>query len=119
LVAKLQLETFKILNEDTVLVDRVKSEITSDKPIYVGFCILEISKVLMYEFHYDVMKKNYGSNPQLLFTDTDSLRYHVITDDLYTDMMSLRDECNVTLVLVSPLGLYYCKELNISSMNIA
>jgi len=47
LVAKPQLETFKILNEDTVLIDRVKSEITLDKPIYAGFCILEISKVLM------------------------------------------------------------------------
>jgi len=92
LVAKPQLETFKIFNEDTVSVDRVKSEITLDKPIYAGFCILEISKVLMYEFHYDVMKKNYGSNAQLLFTDTDSLCYHVTTNDLYADMMSLRDE---------------------------
>jgi len=92
LVAKPQLETFKILNEDTVLVDRVKSEITLDKPIYAGFCILEISTVLMYEFHYDVMKKNNGYNAQLLITDTDSLCYHMTTDDLYTDMMSLRDE---------------------------
>jgi len=73
----------KILNE----VDRVKSEITLDKPIYAGFCLLEISKVLMYEFHYDVMKMKYGANAQLLFTDTDSLCYHVITDDLYADMM--------------------------------
>jgi len=46
----------------------------------------------MYEFHYDVMKKNYGSNAQLLFTDTDSLCYHEFPDDHYVDMMSLRDE---------------------------
>ena len=40
-----------------------------------------------YRFHYDVMKANYGNNASLLFTDTDSLMYHVETDDFYQDMV--------------------------------
>jgi hypothetical protein len=63
-----------------------KSEIIYNKPMIVGMCILEISKTLMYNFHYNVIKKQYGNLSQLLFTDTDSLCYHIKTDDLYNDM---------------------------------
>jgi len=52
-----------------------KTLITYDKPVYLGNCILDLSKLLMYEFHYDVMKPKYGKRLQLLFTDTDSLCY--------------------------------------------
>jgi len=52
---------------------------------------LELSKVLMYEFHYDVIVNMYGDNARLLFTDTDSLCYHIQTDDVYLDMLALRD----------------------------
>ena len=48
-------------------------------------CILELRKVLMYEFHYDYMKNKYGNNSRLLFTDTDSLVYEIKTEDLYED----------------------------------
>ena len=43
-----------------------------NKPAYIGICILELSKVLMYEFHYDYIKNKYGNNSRLLFADTDS-----------------------------------------------
>ena len=43
-------------------------------------------------FHYDVMKKKYGDNIQLLFTDTDSLMYEVCTDDFYQDMWAMKEE---------------------------
>jgi hypothetical protein len=49
--------------------------------------ILEISKTLMYEFHYNVIKNRYSSNAKLLFTDTDSLCYEIKTEDVYKDMM--------------------------------
>ena len=46
-------------------------------------CILDLSKVLMYEFHYVYIKNKYGNNSRLLFTDTDSLMYEIKTEDVY------------------------------------
>ena len=46
-------------------------------------CILELNKVLMYEFHYDYIKNKYGNNSRLLLTDTDSLMYEIKTEDVY------------------------------------
>lgn len=68
------------------LIDQFKKNVTLDKPVQVGVTILELSKVLMYEFHYKYIKKQYGSNATLLFTDTDSLTYEIKTEDLYKDM---------------------------------
>jgi len=64
LIAKPQLEQFRIINEDTVLIDRVRNKVMLDKPIDCGFANLELSKLLMYRFHYDVIKKRYG--PQVV-----------------------------------------------------
>jgi len=92
LIAKPHLETFKILNENTVLVDRLKTSALLDKPIYAGFCILELSKVVIHDFHYNVIVDKYGDKARLLFTDTDSLCYCIETDDVYADMKPLRDK---------------------------
>jgi len=56
------------------------------KPTYVGFTILELSKLHMYKFHYEHMLPTYHSNCKLLFTDTDSLCYEITTENLYSDM---------------------------------
>ena len=77
LIAKPQLEQFRIINEETVLIERVRAQVTLDKPIYRGFTILELSKLVMYRFHYDIIEKRYGGRAKLLFTDTDSLTYHI------------------------------------------
>jgi hypothetical protein len=76
----------KIFNENLVAIHTVKEKLVLNKPIYVGFCILDLSKWLMYDFHYGYMKKEYDSSAQLLFTDTDSLCYEIHTDDVYQDM---------------------------------
>ena len=55
--------------------------LTLNKPAYIGMCILELSKVLMYEFHYNY-KNKYGNNPRLLFTDTNSLMYEIEAEDV-------------------------------------
>ena len=48
-----------------------------NKPAYIGMCILELIKVIMYEFHYDYIENKYGNNSRLLFLDTDSLMYEI------------------------------------------
>ena len=53
----------------------------------MGFAILDLSKVLMYQFHYEYMKPKYDCNAKLLFTDTDSLCYEIKTNDIYHDML--------------------------------
>jgi hypothetical protein len=63
-----------------------KTQIVYNKPIYLGKCIIDISKILMYEFHYKYMKPKYGDNLELLFTDTDSLCYETKTEDFYKDI---------------------------------
>ena len=66
----------KIFNKNFVAVHCSKTVLTLNKPIYIGFCILELSKFLMYQFRYDYVLKTFG-NVKLLFTDTDSLVYEI------------------------------------------
>ena len=69
-----------------------KVNLKLNKPIYVGFSILEMSKILMYDFHYNKMKARYEENIKLLFTDTDSLCYEIKTEDIYQDMAEELEE---------------------------
>ena len=73
----------KIFSENFVTIHEIKPVLILNKPIYVGFCILDLSKLLMYEFHYKYIKSKYDA--KLLFTDTDSLVYEIETEDVYED----------------------------------
>jgi len=57
-----------------------------NKPILVGFVILELSKLIMYKFYYEYLKPEYGDECKLLFTDTDSFCCYIETDHLDVDM---------------------------------
>ncbi|XP_011879541.1 PREDICTED: uncharacterized protein LOC105568451 [Vollenhovia emeryi] len=63
-----------------------KLEVMLNKPIYVGMSILEIAKTRLYEFHYEYMVSLYRGVCNIMYTDTDSLIYFVVCDDIYEDM---------------------------------
>lgn len=67
----------KILNENLVAVHKIKETLTLNRPSYVGMFILDLSKTLMYDFHYNYIKQKYGNKAKLLFTDTDGLTYEI------------------------------------------
>ena len=72
----------KIFDKNSVAVHCSKTVLTLNKPIYLGFCILELSKLLMYQFHYDYVLKTFNS-VKLLFADTDSLVYEIKNSNVY------------------------------------
>ncbi|VDH95021.1 Hypothetical predicted protein [Mytilus galloprovincialis] len=86
LVAKPNFDRRVVFHENLAAVHMKRTKLKFDKPIYLGACILDISKILMYDFHYDFMRKMYGDNARLLFTDTDSLAYEITTADFYKDI---------------------------------
>ena len=80
----------KIFNDNLVAVHKIKETLTLNRPAYVGMCILDLSKTLMYYFHYEYIKKKYGDKAKLLFTDTDSLTYEIQAEDVYQDFWNDR-----------------------------
>ena len=75
----------KVFGNDLVAICKIKVTLTLMKPAYVGMCVLELSKVLMYDFHYDYIKNKYANISRMLFTDTDSLMFETETEDIYGD----------------------------------
>ena len=86
LVSKPTFVNSKIFSEDLVAVHKIKETLTLDRPAYVGMCILDLSKTLMYDFHYNYVKSMYNNKAKLLFTDTDSLCYEIETRDICKEL---------------------------------
>ena len=82
----------KIFNEVVVAVHKIKETLTLDRPAYVGMCILDLSKTLIYDFHYNYIKEKYGSKAKLLFTDTASLWRQRLEIDAYKDFWADKDK---------------------------
>ena len=83
----------KIFNEKLVAVHKIKETLTLNRPAaYVGMCILALSKTLMYDFHYNYIKKKCNDKAKLLFTDTDSLTYEIETEYVYKDFWTDKDK---------------------------
>ena len=85
-VAKPSFKRSQIIREDLVVIQNAITTLKLNKPLYVGFSVLDLSKLLMYEFHYDKMLPAYKNKIDLCFTDTDSLLYEIQTNDIYKDM---------------------------------
>ena len=86
LVSKPNFKKFTIFSKKLGAIEMGKTQIYFNKPVYLGMCILDLSKTLMYDFHYNYIKPKYDERAKLLFTDTDSLAYEIQTEDFYRDI---------------------------------
>ena len=82
----------KIFSENLVAIHRRKVEVMLNRPTYVGMCVLDLSKLCMYKFYYDILKAKYGSKVRLCYTDTDSLLVQIQTEDINTDLINMSDQ---------------------------
>ena len=72
--------------ENLLAIEMKKTEILMNKSAYSGLSILELSKLLMYEFWYDYVKPKYDEKSKLCYMDTDSFIIYIKTDDIYKDI---------------------------------
>ena len=86
LVSEPNYHAIKCFSENLLAIEMKKIKVKMNKPIYLGLSILEISKILMYEFWYDYMKPKYGDNVKFCYTDTDSFIMNIKTEDFCKDI---------------------------------
>ena len=86
LVSEPNYHTINYISEDLSIIEMKRKKVKMNKPIYLGLSILDISKILMYEFWYDYMKPKYDDNVKLCYMDTDSFIINIKTEDFYKDI---------------------------------
>ena len=86
LIKEPNFENVYVITDKLCLVKSKSIKTKINKPIYMGACILETSKLNMYEFWYDHLKNKYNDKVELIYTDTDSFIIEVETDNIYKDM---------------------------------
>ena len=86
LVSESNYHTMNYISEDLSIIKMKRTKVKMNKPIYLGLLILDISKILMYEFWYDYMKPKYNDNVKLCYMDTDSFVMNIKTKDFYKDI---------------------------------
>ena len=106
-ISKPSYVSHKIFDKNLVAIHQKKICLTLKKPIYVGFTVLEISKLAMYSFHYDFVKKIFN-NFKLLFTDTDSLCYEIRDENPYEKFYEHREYFHLSNY--SKKSKYFCND---------
>ena len=81
--------THKIFDKDYAAIHEIKAILVLNKPMYVGFTVLDLSKWKMCDFNYNFIKKSFYA--ELLFTDMDSLTYEKKSKDVYEEFFKWRD----------------------------
>ena len=85
-VMKPNFKSGTLFGDDLMGCEMGKVKVVINKPVYLGQAILDLSKIIMYEFHYDYMIPKYGENIKLCYMDTDSYIYDIKTEDFYKDI---------------------------------
>jgi len=83
--------SFDVFDHGLVCVERKKSKVVLNRPVYAGQVVLDVSKEVMCDFHFNCMKKKYGDNIKVCGTDTDSLIYEIKTNDVYEDISQMSE----------------------------
>ena len=91
----------RIVDNNLVVIRKSKYSLKIKKPAYIGMCILELSKVWMYGFHYNYIKNKYDKKSKLLFKDTDSLMYEIKTEDFYENFSNNKEMFDFIIVQLS------------------
>ena len=86
LVSEPNYHTMNCISENLSIIEMNKTRVKMNKPIYLGLSILDISKILMYEFWYDYMKPKYDNDVKLCYMDMDSFVMNIKTEDFYKDI---------------------------------
>ena len=86
LTSKKNLKGVRVFTDSLISVHMANTNVKITKPINIGASVLDTSKIPMYNFHYNYIKKTYGNNAKLLDIDTDGVKYHITTEDVYKDM---------------------------------
>lgn len=87
-IAKPNFHSISKFNDNLWAVQMNRSKSKYNKPIYIGFCVLDLSKFKMYNFHYGYMKSKFKNNVSLNYMDTDSFIYSIRTNNFYEDIKS-------------------------------
>ena len=81
----------KILDNNLVAIGKRKLALKFNNPASIEIFILDLSKIFIYEFHYDCIKNEYGNKSKLIFTETDSLMYEIKTEDVHDNFRSNKE----------------------------
>ena len=87
IVMKPNVKSGVLFGENLMGCEMGKIKVVMNKPVYLSQVILDLSKIVMYEFHYDLMVPKYGDRLKLCYMDTDSIVYHIKTEDFYADIV--------------------------------
>ena len=94
--------THKMFGKDYAVIHEIKPVLILNRPIYVGFTAVDLSKWKMYDFHYNFIKKNFDA--ELLFTDTDSLTYEIKSKNVYEKFFKWK--ICLTLVIIQKIQIF-------------
>ena len=86
LVSEPNYHSHKKFSDHLMAIEMKKTRVKMTKPLYLGMSILDISKILMYEFWYDYINPKYGDKAKLCYTDTDSFIIYIKTEDFFKDI---------------------------------